>query len=90
MQPTSSQAEAFCRAMMLELEDQWTRARGHQERHPLREKIRQLEWIVERVAAGESLDLVLTQGSHGDDAVRCILCQELLPRWNQAKQSPRR
>jgi hypothetical protein len=80
-----AEAEAFCRAMMVELEDQWTRARGHQERHPLREKMRQLGWLTERVAAGEDLDALFERGRVGDDALRCLVCEELQPRWEAMK-----
>ncbi|GEM_PF-4037172 len=81
----TERARAFCQAMMIELEDQWTRARGHQERHPLREKMRQLAWITEQVAAGEDLDEILERGRVCDDAVRCLVCDELKPRWEQVK-----
>ena len=66
MQVLAQRAEAFCRTMMHELEDQWTRARGHQERHPLKEKMRQLAWITEQVAGtqqiGTHLDAVRRAG----------------------------
>ncbi len=84
MQATSD-AEGFCRAVMVELEDQWAQARGHQERHPLREKMRQLTWIIEQVSAGKDLDTILEQGRAGDDALRCLVCEEIEPRWTQAK-----
>lgn len=80
-----SRAEAFCRTLMAELEEQWTRARGHQERHPLREKMRQIGAIVERVRSGETLDAILTSGISVDDAMRCLVCEELLPRWEQMR-----
>jgi hypothetical protein len=79
------QAEDFCRAMMVELEDQWTHARGHQERHPIREKIRQLEWISGQVAEGADLSAILASGKVCDDAVRCLVCEELQPRWEAAR-----
>ena len=85
MQALAQRAEAFCRTMMHELEDQWTRARGHQERHPLKEKMLQLAWITERVAAGEDLDAILESGRVCDDAVRCLVCEELKPRWAVAR-----
>ena len=83
---TATAAEAFCRAMMIELEDQWTGARGHQERHPLREKMRQLAWIADQLAAGEDLDAILERGICGDDAVRCLVCEELRPRWKRVNR----
>jgi hypothetical protein len=82
---TAAEAEQFCRLMMNELEAQWARAIGHQARHPLRERMRQLDWISERVRAGEDLDALLSSGTAGDDALRCMVCEDLKPRWDRAK-----
>ena len=61
-------------------------AHGHQERHPLRVKMSQLEDVMARVRGGEDLDRVLSDGCQGDNALSYLLCEDLRPRWEKARK----
>lgn len=81
----ATDALAFCRQVMAEYEEQWTEAHGHQERHPLKAKMRALEQVMERVQRGEDLEHLIQQGCNGDDPLLYLLCAELRPRWERAR-----
>jgi hypothetical protein len=73
---------AFCQMAMADYERQWSEARGHQERHPLREKMRALSALVEQAEGPDEFRALLGDGCAGDDPIRALLCEELIPRWD--------
>ena len=75
-------ARAFCRMAMAEYERQWSAARGHQERHPIREKMRVLSEMVEQTSSPEKFRALLREGCRGDDPIRALLCDDLAERWD--------
>lgn len=80
----------FCRQMMSEYEEQWTEARGHQERHPLRAKMAQLETLMDRLRRGEQLESLLQAGTSGDDPMLFLLCEDLRQKWEREKEKEKR
>ncbi|MBI4493797.1 MAG: hypothetical protein HY690_13480 [Chloroflexi bacterium] len=79
----------FCRQVMADYEEQWTEARGHQERHPLRAKMHALEALMDRLRGGEGFERLLQQARASDDPALYLLCEELCARWGQAAQRKR-
>jgi len=79
----------FCRHAMLEYERLWAAAPGHQERHPLRVKMQALESLMAEAGDAAQFTRLLADGCSSDDPFRQLLCNELLPRWEKAFQSPR-
>ena len=75
-------ARAFCRAAMAEYERQWSSARGHQERHPIREKMRVLSQLVDQASSAEEFRERLREGCGGEDPIRALLCEDLAGRWD--------
>ena len=73
---------AFCQMAMADYERQWSEARGHQERHPIREKMRMLSQLVGQADTPEQFRDLLREGCGGDDPIRTLLCEELSPRWD--------
>ena len=73
---------AFCQMAMADYERQWSEARGHQERHPIREKMRTLSDLVGRASTPEEFRALLRAGCDGDDPIRALLCEELAGRWD--------
>ena len=73
---------AFCRTAMADYERQWSAARGHQERHPIREKMRVLSELVDRADSPEEFRVLLRAGCQGDDPIRALLCVDLAERWD--------
>ncbi|HYU21075.1 MAG TPA: hypothetical protein VEQ11_20490 [Chloroflexota bacterium] len=74
----------FCQMAMADYERQWSEARGHQERHPLREKTRALAALLDQATTAEEFGRLLREGCDGADPILALLCQELAPRWNAA------
>ena len=75
----------FCQLAMVDYERQWAAAAGHQERHPLRVKMAALEKLAQEAGDDpEAFGQLLSAGCGSDDPVRVILCDELLPRWQQS------
>ena len=79
--------KAFCRLAMADYERQWSEARGHQERHPIREKMRVLSEILEQAPSPDEFGALLRQGCEGGDPIRGLLCEELSPRWDALSRS---
>jgi hypothetical protein len=75
--------QEFCRLAMAEYERQWSEARGHQERHPLREKMRILSEMAEQTTQPERFRTALAAGCGGDDPIRALVCEDLLARWDR-------
>ncbi len=73
---------AFCHLAMADYERQWSEARGHQERHPIREKMRVLSQLLDQAPSAEEFRALLRAGCDGDDPIRALLCEELTPRWD--------
>ena len=73
----------FCQQAMLEYERQWAAAAGHQERHPLRVKMRALESLMADLHDAPRFRQLLIAGRTGGDPFREMLCDELLPRWER-------
>lgn len=74
--------QQFCRLAMADYERQWSEARGHQERHPIREKMRALAEITSEAANPEQFRTLLRAGCAGDDPIRALLCEDLAARWD--------
>ena len=68
---------------MLDYERQWTEASGHQARHPLRVKMQALEALMSEAGDPLSFTRLLIEGRTCGDPFRELLCDELLPRWQQ-------
>jgi hypothetical protein len=75
--------QEFCRLAMAEYERQWSEARGHQERHPLREKMRVLSELAGQSSQPEQFQIDLAAGCTSDDPIRALVCEDLLTRWDQ-------
>jgi hypothetical protein len=75
--------QEFCRMGMADYERQWSEARGHQERHPLREKMRALSEMSGQATQPEDFRALLAAGCGGDDPIRALVCEDLLARWDQ-------
>ena len=73
---------AFCQMAMADYERQWSEARGHQERHPIREKMRVLSELVDQAGSPEEFRRLLSEGCASDDPIRGLLCEELTGRWD--------
>jgi hypothetical protein len=80
---------AFCLMAMADYERQWSEARGHQERHPIREKMRVLSELVEQARDGDEFRQLLREGCGGADAIRALLCEELSGRWDALSAGPK-
>ncbi len=72
----------FCQTAMADYERQWSAARGHQERHPIREKMRVLSELVGQAASPDEFRALLRAGCDGNDPIRALLCVELADRWD--------
>ncbi len=72
---------AFCRAVMHEYEQQWSRATGHGVRHPLRLKMQTLEAWCAAPGSGAEFEARLMAGEQSDDPPQVLLAGELLPLW---------
>ena len=77
----------FLQLMMAEYEQQWVRATGHQQRHPLRVKMRRLQELIERKPTAEELDRLLL-GEPPADPEACLLCEDLAPYWRRLRSAP--
>ena len=76
----------FCQQAMLEYERLWVAAPGHQERHPLRVKMRALESLMAEAGDAAQFTRLMVEGRTSDDPFRALLCNELLPRWERVLQ----
>ncbi len=78
--------QEFCSEIMHELEEQWARAFGHQNRHPIQEKMRVMREIFAKVKTVQEMDALLGEGKRSEDPMLWMVCQELAPRWEAAKR----
>jgi hypothetical protein len=79
--------QEFCRLSMADYERQWSEARGHQERHPLREKMRVLSELADQSSRPECFRTDLAAGCSSDDPIRALVCEDLLARWDHLAAS---
>jgi hypothetical protein len=77
----------FCQQVMQEYERQWAAAAGHQERHPLRAKMRELEALMSEAGDAEQFGRLLEDGLVSAAPFRQLLCNELAPRWERQRSS---
>ena len=66
---------------MSDLERQWTEARGHQERHPIRVRMELVRELGASAEAGQEITDLLGEGRNSEDPLRAALCEELAARW---------
>jgi hypothetical protein len=75
------QPKTFCRAVMHEYERQWSRATGHNVRHPLRLKMERLQAWCEENETPEEFEAHLLEKQQSPDVGEELLADELLPLW---------
>jgi hypothetical protein len=72
---------AFCRSVMHEYEQQWSRAGGHSVRHPLRLKMERLKAWCDGSCTAEEFEARLLASQQSADVGEELLADELLPWW---------
>lgn len=77
--------EEFCRLAMADYEGQWAAAAGHQERHPLRVKMKLLGEIAQQARDSDDFGRLLAAGCASDDPLHSLLCGELSPWWERVR-----
>jgi hypothetical protein len=73
----------FCQLAMVDFEQQWAAAAGHQQRHPIRVKMELLRTLTEQAGDPEQFTRLLAEGCTSDDPYRHLLCADLLPWWKR-------
>jgi hypothetical protein len=70
----------LCEQVKVELELNWQRAVGHQQRHPIGVKLRAAEVLLDELRVAAEPHVLIEQGTESDEPGRALLCEELLRR----------
>ena len=77
----------FLRGVQHDYEQQWRRAQGHAQRHPLRIKMDRLEEVVGRAFTVDEFEQFLAESIVGDDLELSLLSVDLETRWRLARRA---